>query len=131
MALPGVTAVLIQKMISGIELFCGAKREDRFGHIIMAGMGGVFIEVFRDVATALAPVEEEEAVSMIRSLKSYKIIKGIRGAAGVKEETFVSVITSLSDLLTAAPEIAEMDINPLLGTPEGIVAVDARIRIVN
>ena len=131
MALPGVTAVLIQKMISGIELFCGAKREDRFGHIIMAGMGGVFIEVFRDVATALAPVGEEEAVSMIRSLKSYKIIKGIRGAAGVKEETFVSAITSLSDLLTAAPEIAEMDINPLLGTPEGIVAVDARIRIVN
>jgi len=66
---------------------------------------------------------------MIRSLKSYKIIKGIRGSAGVNEEAFVKVITSISDLLAAAPEIAEMDINPLLGTPEKIIAVDARIRI--
>jgi acyl-CoA synthetase (NDP forming) len=129
MALPGVTAVLMQKMISGIELFCGATRENRFGHLVMAGMGGIFIEVFRDVATALAPVGDEEARSMIRSLRSYKIINGTRGASGVNEEAFVRVITSISDLLSAAPEIAEMDINPLLGTPEGIVAVDARIRI--
>ena len=127
--LPEVTAVLVQKMISGMELFCGAKREGRFGHLVMAGMGGIFIEVFRDVATALIPVSEQEAASMIRSLKSYKIIKGIRGGAGIDEEAFARVITSLSDLLSVAPEIAEMDINPLLGTPEGIVAVDARIRI--
>jgi len=66
---------------------------------------------------------------MIRSLKSYKIIKGVRGAPGVSEEAFARVITAISDLLTAAPEIAEMDINPLLGTPDKIVAVDARIRI--
>ena len=131
MALPGVTAILIQKMISGSELFCGATREERYGHILMAGTGGIFIEVFRDVATALAPVGEDEARSMIRSLKSYKIIRGIRGSAGVNEEAFVRVITSLSDLLSAAPEIAEMDINPLLGTPYGIVAVDARIRVKN
>mgnify|MGYP001222634196 CR=1 FL=1 len=131
MRLPGVTAVLIQKMISGSELFCGATREDRYGHLVMAGMGGIFIEVFRDVATALAPVGEVEARSMIRSLKSYKIIRGTRGAAGVNEEAFVRVITSLSDLLSAAPEIAEMDINPLMGTPEHIVAVDARIRVKN
>jgi acyl-CoA synthetase (NDP forming) len=131
MALPGVTAILIQKMIGGCELFCGATREERYGHILMAGTGGIFIEVFRDVATALAPVGEDEARSMIRSLKSYKIIRGIRGSAGVNEEAFVRVITSLSDLLSAAPEIAEMDINPLLGTPDGIVAADARIRIKN
>ena len=118
-------------MIGGSELFCGATREERYGHILMAGTGGIFIEVFRDVATALAPVGEDEARSMIRSLKSYKIIRGIRGSAGVNEEAFVRVITSLSDLLSAAPEITEMDINPLLGTPDGIVAVDARIRIKN
>ena len=129
MKLPGVKDVLVQKMISGMELFCGAKREGRFGHLVMAGMGGIFIEVFRDVATALVPVSEKEASSMIRSLKSYKIIKGTRGAAGVSEEAFSKVITAVSDLLTVAPEIAEMDINPLLGTPEGIVAVDARIRV--
>jgi acyl-CoA synthetase (NDP forming) len=129
MKIPGVTAILIQKMISGMELFCGAMREGRFGHLVMAGMGGVFIEVFRDVATALAPVSEQEAQAMIRSLKSYKIIKGTRGSEGISEVAFVKVITSLSGLLTAAPEIAEMDINPLLGTPEKIVAVDTRIRV--
>ena len=129
MSLPEVTAILIQKMISGSELFCGATRDGRFGHLVMAGMGGIFIEVFRDVATALVPVSEQEARSMIRSLKSYKIIKGVRGAGGVNEEAFTRVITALSDLLAAAPEIAEMDINPLLGTPDRIVAVDARIRV--
>lgn len=129
MALPEVTGILIQKMISGSELFCGATAEGRFGHLVMAGMGGIFIEVFKDVATALIPVSENEARSMIRSLKSYRIIKGIRGSAGVNEEAFVRVITSLSDLLAAAPEIEEMDINPLLGTPEKIIAVDARIRV--
>ncbi len=129
MALPEVTAILIQKMISGSELFCGATREGRFGHLVMAGMGGIFIEVFKDVATALVPVSDQEARSMIRSLKSYKIIKGVRGADGVNEEAFTRVITSLSQLLEAAPEIAEMDINPLLGTPDRIVAVDARIRV--
>ena len=129
MSLPEVTAILLQKMISGSELFCGATRDGRFGHLVMAGMGGIFIEVFRDVATALVPVSDQEARSMIRSLKSYKIIKGVRGAAGVNEEAFTRVITALSDLLTAAPEIEEMDINPLLGTQDGIVAVDARIRV--
>jgi acetyltransferase len=129
MKLQEVTAVLVQKMISGMELFCGAKREGRFGHLVMAGMGGIYIEVLRDVATALVPVSETEAGSMIKSLKSYRIIKGIRGAAGVNEEAFARVITSISDLLTVAPEICEMDINPLLGTPELIIAVDARIRV--
>lgn len=127
--LPGVTGILVQKMISGTELFCGAKREGRFGHLVMAGMGGIFIEVFRDVATCLAPVSEKEAASMIQSLRSYKIIKGLRGSSGINEKEFINVITSLSDLLTIAPEIFEMDINPLLGTEETIVAVDARIRI--
>ena len=129
MALQEVTGILIQKMISGRELFCGATREDRYGHLVMAGMGGIFIEVFKDFATALVPVSDQEARSMIRSLKSYRIIKGVRGSAGVSEEGFARVITALSALLAAAPEIAEMDINPLLGTPERIVAVDARISL--
>ncbi len=129
MALPEVTGILIQKMLSGRELFCGATREGRFGHLVMAGLGGIFIEVFKDVSSALVPVSDQEARSMIRSLKSYKIIRGVRGTAGVNEEAFVKVITSLSGLLAAAPEIAEMDINPLLGTPEKVVAVDARVRV--
>jgi acyl-CoA synthetase (NDP forming) len=127
--LPGVTAILIQKMISGMELFCGAKREGRFGHLVMAGMGGIFIEVFRDVATCLAPVTEKEAASMVRSLRSYKVMRGLRGSRGIDEKEFIRVITSVSELLAEAPEIYEMDINPLLGTEKAVVAVDARIRI--
>jgi acetate---CoA ligase (ADP-forming) len=129
MKIPDVKGILIQKMLSGTELFCGAKREEKFGHLLMAGMGGIFIEVFRDVVSGLIPVSETEAASMIRSLKSYKIIKGIRGNKGVDETAFAGVITKLSALLECAPEISEMDINPLLATEKVIIAVDARIRI--
>ncbi|MBE0667461.1 MAG: acetate--CoA ligase family protein, partial [Bacteroidales bacterium] len=129
-SMPDVTGILIQKMISGLELFCGVKREPEFGHLVMAGMGGVFIELFRDVATALAPVSEAEAESMIRSLKSYRILKGVRGGKEISEGAFINVIRSISAITEAAPEIFEMDINPLLASGDKIVAVDARIRIV-
>lgn len=128
-SLEGVTGILVQKMISGMELFCGTKREDKFGHLIMAGMGGIFIEVFRDVAKCLVPASENEARSMIRSLRSYSMMKGVRGSKGISEEAFIRVITSLSDLLAAAPEIYEMDINPLMAEGASIIAVDARVRI--
>jgi acetyltransferase len=123
------TAILMQPMLSGTELFAGAKYEDKFGHMVLAGMGGIFIEVLKDVKSALAPVSKDEAQKMLRSLKSYKIIEGVRGQEGINEEAFVEIIYRLSSLLQAAPEIIEMDLNPLLGTAEKVVAVDARIRI--
>ncbi|NCC73314.1 MAG: CoA-binding protein [Sphingobacteriia bacterium] len=129
MQIPDATAVLIQPMLSGIELFAGAKYEPKFGHMILCGMGGIFIEVLKDVSTSLAPLSETEARQMIRNLKSYKIIKGMRKQQGVNENLFVSVIQKLSALVSAAPEIIELDLNPLLGTAEKVIAVDARIRI--
>lgn len=123
------TAILIQPMLSGIQIFAGAKREGDFGHMILCGLGGIFIEVLKDVQSSLAPVSKEEAIAMIHSLKSYKIIEGVRGQEGVNMEAFVDSITRLSALCIAAPEIAEMDINPLLGNAKGVTAVDARIRI--
>jgi acetyltransferase len=123
------TAILIQPMLSGVELFVGAKYEPKFGHLILCGMGGIFIEVFQDVAAGLAPLTKDEAISMIRTLKSYKIIKGVRGQKGVSEELFADVIVRLSALLRVAPEIMELDFNPLLGSPDRVVAVDARICI--
>lgn len=125
----GATGVLIQKMHSGTELFAGAKKEEGFGHVVMAGMGGVFIEILKDFGTALVPVSGSEAKSIIRSLKSYPLIKGIRGKEGVNEIKFVEIIIRLSCLLEAAPEIEELDLNPLLGTAKDIIAVDARIKI--
>jgi acetyltransferase len=116
-------------MLSGTELFVGAKLEPRFGHMILCGMGGIFIEVLKDVSAGLSPLAMDEAISMIRSLKSYKIIRGVRGQKGISEERFAEVIVRLSALLQAAPEITELDLNPLLGGPDHVVAVDARICI--
>jgi acetyltransferase len=123
------TAILIQPMLSGTELFVGAKFEPKFGHLILCGMGGIFIEVLKDVAAGLSPLSKKEAIAMIQGLKSYKIIKGVRGQEGVNEEMFADVLLRLSALLQAAPEITELDFNPLLGSPEKVVAVDARICI--
>ncbi len=123
------TAILMQPMLSGTELFAGAKYEDKFGHLVLAGMGGIFIEVLKDVSSSLSPVSQYDAIKMIKSLKSYKLIEGTRGKDGINQEKFVDAIVKLSALLEAAPEIKEMDLNPLLGTSEDVIAVDARIRI--
>ena len=121
--------VLIQPMAKGIELFAGAKFEPKFGHMVLCGLGGIFVEVLKDVNTGLAPLNNEEALSMIRGLKGYKIIQGVRGKEGVSEEMFADIIVKLSTLLVHAPEIQEMDLNPLIGTADKILAVDARISI--
>jgi acyl-CoA synthetase (NDP forming) len=129
MQIEGVKAVLVQKMVSGIELFIGAQYEPRFGHIILCGLGGIYVEVLGDVSSGLAPLTFNEAGSMIMSLKSYKIIQGTRGQPGINELKFREIIVRLSSLLRYATEIKEMDINPLIGSPEEITVVDARIRI--
>ena len=122
-------SILLQPMLSGIELFAGAKYEPKFGHMILCGLGGIFIEVLKDVSTNLSPVSKDEAFRMIKDLNAYKIIQGVRGSKGINEDEFAEVIIRLSALLDAAPEIQEMDLNPLLGTSEKITAVDARIKI--
>lgn len=129
MHIPGAEAVLIQPMLSGIELFAGVKREEPFGHLLFCGMGGIYIEVLKDVSSTLAPVAIEEARQMVRRLKSHPVIAGMRGKPGADEEAFAHVLLKLSALLFHAPEIDEMDINPLIGTPNSLFAVDARISL--
>jgi acetate---CoA ligase (ADP-forming) len=123
------TAIMLQTMASGRELFLGAKREDAFGHMILCGMGGIFVEVIKDVKAGLSPIKKDEALDMIRNLKSYPLIQGIRGQEGIDEHLFAEIITRLSALMEAAPEIFEMDLNPLLGKGKQIIAVDARCRV--
>ena len=129
MQIEGATGVMIQKMLKGRELFIGAKYEPRFGHIVLCGLGGIFVEVLKDVSSGLAPLSYSEATSMTHSLRAYKIIKGTRGQAGVNERKYAEIIVRLSTLLRFATEIKEMDINPLLADGDDVVAVDARIRI--
>ena len=129
MQIPDTTGVLLQPMLSGLELFAGMKAEPGFGNLVLCGLGGVFVEIIKDVATGLAPFGKDEAHSLIRSLKGYKMIEGSRGEEGVDESQFADVLVRLSALGAEAPEIVEMDLNPLLGSPQHVTAVDARVRI--
>ncbi len=129
MQIEGATDVMVQKMLKGTELFIGAKYEERFGHVVLCGLGGIFVEVLKDVSSGLAPLTYPEAYSMIHSLRGYKIIKGTRGQKGVNEQKYAEIIVRLSTLLRFATEIKEIDINPLLAGEHSVTAVDARIRI--
>ena len=105
MKIEGAKAIMVQKMIKGKELFIGAKYEPRFGHIVLCGLGGIFVEVLKDVSSGLAPLSYDEAYSMIRSLRAYKIIKGTRGQKGLNEQKYAEIIVRLSTLLRFTTEI--------------------------
>jgi acetyltransferase len=129
MKIEGSVAVLLAQMAFGTELFLGAKYESPIGHVILCGLGGIYVEVMKDVTSGLAPLSKEEAYSMIHNLKSFNILKGYRGKSGVDIRKFAQIIVRLSTLLRFATEIKELDINPLIGNTTSILAVDARVRI--
>lgn len=122
-------AVQAYPMLFGTEIFIGSMRTPLFGHQVLCGLGGIFIEVLKDVQSSLAPIGIMEAKQMIKKLRGYKIIQGVRGQEAVNEDLYADQIARVSALVQAAPEIAEMDLNPLLGSSTAVVAVDARIRI--
>lgn len=125
----GFQGVLLQPMQEGIELFAGASYEPSFGHVVLCGMGGIFVEVMEDVASGLAPLSMTESCNMIRSLKGYKILKGFRGQEGIDIQAFAGIIVRLSSFLRYSTEIAELDLNPIMGKGDKLAVVDARIRI--
>ena len=127
--IPETNAILIAEQAEGTELFLGAKYEPKFGHVILCGIGGIYVEVLKDVTSGLSPLSQDEALSMIRNLKAYPMVKGFRGKPGVNRRKFADIIVRLSSMLRFATEIKEMDINPLMGLGDKIVAVDARITI--
>ena len=122
-------AVEMYPMLDGIDVYIGAIKDAKFGHQIFFGLGGIFIEVLKDVQSALAPITANEAKEMLKQLKGYKILQGVRGQEGVNIDLYADQVARVSALVQAAPEIAEMDLNPLLGNPRYVTAVDARIRI--
>ncbi|MCA1746948.1 MAG: acetate--CoA ligase family protein, partial [Bacteroidales bacterium] len=113
----------------GHELFVGATYEPGYGHIIMCGLGGIYVEALKDFATGLAPLTFPEANAMIRSLRSYKLLKGTRGQKPVDIDKYAEIIVRLSSVLRYATEICELDMNPLIASESGIFVVDARVRI--
>ena len=127
--IPETYAVEMYPMLDGIDVYIGAIRDEKFGHQIFFGLGGIFIEVLKDVQSALAPITAAEAKEMLKQLKGYKILEGVRGQEGVNLDLYADQVARVSALVQAAPEIAEMDLNPLLGNPRYVTAVDARIRL--
>ena len=127
--IPETYAVEMYPMLDGTDVYIGAIRDEKFGHQVFFGLGGIFIEVLKDVQSALAPITAAEAKEMLKQLKGYKILEGVRGQEGVNIDLYAEQVARVSALVQAAPEIAEMDLNPLLGNPRYVTAVDARIRL--
>lgn len=125
----GCKGVILQQMLSGIELFIGIKREADFGHLLLCGLGGIYIELIQDVSIGLCPISREEAEEMIYKLRASQILRGYRERAGINIPLFTELIQRLSYLIHIAPEISELDINPLICEGESILAVDVRIQI--
>lgn len=124
--------VLMQEMVTeGREIIVGMTRDPQFGPMLMFGLGGVYVEVLRDVSFQLAPITSEEALEMLFGTKTYKLLQGVRGEKSVDMQLVAECIQRISQLSIDFPQIAEMDINPLKVSAEraSAVAVDARIRI--
>ena len=129
MAIKDTYAVEMYPMLDGTEVYIGAIRDAKFGHQVFFGLGGIFIEVLKDVQSSLVPISADEAKEALTKLRGYKILQGVRGQQPVNVDVYAEQIARVAALVMAAPEIAEMDLNPLLGNPKNVVAVDARIRI--
>ncbi len=127
--IPETYAVEMYPMLDGTDVYIGAIRDPKFGHQIFFGLGGIFIEVLKDVQSALAPITAAEAKEMLTKLRGYKILQGVRGQEPVNLDLYADQVARVSALVQAAPEIVEMDLNPLLGNPRYVTAVDARIRL--
>jgi acetyltransferase len=127
LAIKDAQGVLIQPMISGIEVILGATREPGFGQLIMFGLGGIYTEVLKDVQFGLAPLSNVESRRMIEGIRSYALLEGVRGERGMEIDILVDYVQRLSRMAYDFPQIIEIDLNPIKGTGADLYAVDARI----
>ena len=122
--------VAVQPMARpGLELIAGIVRDELFGPLIVVGLGGIFVELLKDTALRLAPVDAKEARAMLLGLRGAAMLHGARGSAAVDIEAVANAIAKLSEFAAATPEIKEMDLNPIVAHPNGIITLDARILI--
>jgi len=132
LALEGCTRVLVEEMVSGIELFLGAKNDPQFGPVVILGLGGTSVEIFQDTAIRMAPVRAEEVYAMVDALKAAPLIKGYRRQAGVNLEKLAETMVNFSNLAMALePNLHSIDLNPVICSQDSCVAADARIMLAN
>ncbi len=122
-----IEGYLIEKMESGIELLIGSTQDPMFGPILAFGLGGIYVEVLKDVVFRLIPIEREDATEMISEIKATKILDGIRGQPAVDKKALIELLLKTSDFINDLPQIEELDLNPIFATEKGVTIVDARI----
>jgi acyl-CoA synthetase (NDP forming) len=129
---PVVEGVLVQRMAPpGRETIVGLTRVPRVGPLVMFGLGGLYVEVLRDVVLRLSPLRDIDAREMIREIKSYRMLEGVRGEPARDLDALADVLLRVSQLAQRHPQITELDINPLLALERGVIAVDARVTVSN
>jgi acetyl-CoA synthetase (ADP-forming) len=119
--------VLLQKELEGKEIIIGGKQDPQFGAVVLFGLGGIFVELMKDVSLKIAPVTHSEANKMLKSIKGYPVLKGMRGEKEVNLRKIIETIVSVSQLINEHPEIKELDLNPLIVSEKYCKAVDLRI----
>jgi len=123
-----IIGVLVQEFAPpATEIIIGVAKDPQFGHAIMFGLGGIFVEVLKDVTFRILPIEEKDAREMIREIKSYPVLKGYRGSEPADEESIVSMLINVSKMIEDNPEIEQLDLNPVLVYNKGAKVVDARV----
>ena len=123
-----IHGVSVQKMAKpGAEVIMGMSKDAQFGPVLMFGLGGVFVEVLKDVAFRIVPLARRDASQMIREIKGYPVLEGYRGQEPANITILEDLLLKLSDFIDKTPEIKELDLNPILAYSDGAVAVDARV----
>jgi acetyl-CoA synthetase (ADP-forming) len=123
-----LVGVLMYRMApQGLEVIVGGVRDGIFGPVVMFGLGGIFVEVLKDVSFRVSPIRMEDALEMLREIKSYKVLEGYRGQPPVNKNAIAEIIVKTSKLLEENPEIESIDLNPVMAYPDSAMAVDARI----
>lgn len=111
----------------GVEIIIGTKIDAQFGPVIMFGIGGILVEVVKDVSFRVLPISRKAPQKMIREIKSYPILKGVRGQSPVDQEAICNLLLKVSEIIEAYPVIEEMDLNPVIAHERGVTIVDVRI----
>jgi acyl-CoA synthetase (NDP forming) len=127
LAPPTVSVEEMADVAGGVELIVGSVRDPRFGPVVMVGLGGIFTEVLGDTACAIAPVSAAAARELLLSLRGAPVLRGARGRAPVDLDALAEVVARVSVLAAAHPEVAELELNPVLAGPAGVLALDARV----
>jgi acetate---CoA ligase (ADP-forming) len=129
LAPPGFTVERMAPLADGVELLIGARWDARFGPIALVGLGGLFTEILSDVAVALAPVDEARARALLLSLRAAPLLQGARGRPALDVDAAAAALAALSRVAAQHPELAAIEVNPLLALPDGALGLDARLEL--